>query len=289
MDLNVGIFALMLHFVLKTTKNVTKLLGSSADYENKMISLERCCALMDVSPEEGYKNLESLEMALINEEDIGLINHEEGAQWPKKGRIVIKNLSIKYRPSLPYVIKNLTLRVKSGSKVGIVGRTGAGKTTLISSLYRTFEEYKGQIMIDGVEIRDVDLKVLRQAITIISQDPYLFEDSLRNNIDPMGELSDLQIETILQDVDLWKKFVVLEGLETKIEKGGGNLSQGEKQLICLARALLFKKKLVLMDEATSNIDVKTEQTIQKLIKERFVESTVLVIAHRLNTILHCDK
>ena len=279
-------FGLMLNFLLMTTENVNELLKNYSDYENKLISLERCCTLMEVTAEAGYKNLDNLEVALRNNERI------EGSKeknWPKKAKIVIKNLSIKYRPSLPYVIRKLALRVRSGSKVGIVGRTGAGKTTLISSLYRTFDDYKGQIIIDGVEIRDLDLKVLRQAMTIIPQDPYLFEDTLRNNIDPMGEFSDEEIEAILTDVDLWRKFLELEGLYTKIEKEGGNLSQGEKQLVCMARALLFKKKLVLMDEATSNIDVKTEQIIQKLIKERFADSTVLVIAHRLNTILHCDK
>ena len=251
-----------------------------------MIAFERCCALLRIEPEVGYKGLDRLEKVLRKGGEAGRSRKDS---WPRKGRIIIKNLSIRYRPGLPYVIKDLTLRVRSGSKVGIVGRTGAGKTTLITALYRTFEEYKGQIMIDGVEIRDLDLKVLRQAMTIIPQDPYLFEDSLRNNIDPMGEFSAKEIQAILKDVDLWKKFAMLDGLATKIEKEGSNLSQGEKQLVCLARALLFKKKLVLMDEATSNIDVKTEKTIQSLIKERFVDSTVLVIAHRLNTILHCDK
>ena len=241
---------------------------------------------MKIEPERGYKQLDELENALRKD---GEASSSNTSSWPSNGKIVIKRLSIKYRPNLPYVIKDLTLRVRSGCKVGIVGRTGAGKTTLITSLYRTFADYKGEIKIDGVEIRDLGLKVLRQGLTIIPQDPYLFEDTIRNNIDPMSDFSDQAIEDILDDVDLWKKFVELEGLSTKIEKDGGNLSQGEKQLVCMARALLFKKKVVLMDEATSNIDVKTEQTIQKLIKERFVDSTVLVIAHRLNTILHCDK
>ena len=243
--------------------------------------------MMDVEPEAGYKNLDQLEDNLRNERPIEEKIRE--SKWPKKGSIRIRNLSIKYRPSLPYVIKNLNLRVTSKDKVGIVGRTGAGKTTLLTSLYRTFEDYHGEILIDGVEIRKVGLKLLRRSMTIIPQDPYLFEDTLRNNIDPMKEFSDDQIEPILEDVGLWKKFSELEGLESKIEKDGGNLSQGEKQLVCLARALLFKKKIVLMDEATSNIDIETEQRIQVLIKEKFKESTVLVIAHRLNTILHCDK
>ena len=277
----------MLNFLLMTTDNVNLLLKQYSEHENKLVSLERCCVLMEVYPEAGYQELERLEDCLRRNRPI-----EENSgklQWPKKGSISIKDLSIQYRPSLPFVIKNLSLRINHRDKVGIVGRTGAGKSTLISSLYRTFEDYLGKMVIDGIEIRKVGLKQLRQSLTVIPQDPYLFEDTLRNNIDPMREFADDQIEPILEDVGLWKKFSDLEGLQTKIEKEGGNLSQGEKQLVCLARALLFKKKIVLMDEATSNIDIETEQKIQALIQDKFKSSTVLVIAHRLKTILHCDK
>ena len=241
---------------------------------------------MEVTPEAGYKHLDRLEKNLREDKPIQIYSEET---WPSKGQIEFRDLSIKYRPTLPFVIKNLSVKVTAGSKVGIVGRTGAEKTTLISSLYRTFDDYKGKILIDSVEIREPGLKTLRQGMTIISQDPYLFEDSLRHNIDPMGEFSDEEIEGILDDVGLWEKFVELDGVHTKIEKDGGNLSQGEKKLVCMARALLFKKKVVLMDETTSSLDMKTEQIIQRLIKERFKDCTVLVIAHRLNTILHCDK
>ena len=277
----------MLNFILQMTENVNSLLSTYSDQENKLVSLERCCYFMGLKPEEGYKGLDILERALRTGKSVKINTEKLG--WPTSGNLSIKNLSIRYRKDLPYVIKKLNLDIESGTKVGIVGRTGAGKTTLISAIYRTFDEYKGKITIDGQEIRDLDLKVLRYTMTIIPQDPYLFEDTLRNNIDPMDQLSDNEIQQILEDVDLWRKFSQQKGLETQIEKGGSNLSQGEKQLVCLARALLFKNKLVLMDEATANIDLKTEATIQKLIKERFVESTILMIAHRLNTILHCDK
>ena len=277
----------MLNFLLQMTQKVNSLLDGVSSQENNLISMERCTYFMNLKPEVGYRGLNILESALRRNRDVRINTNK--LSWPKSGDLVIKNLSVKYRKGLPYVLKKINLRIKSGTKVGIVGRTGAGKTTLISSIYRTFDEYKGQILIDGKEIRDVDLKILRYTMTIIPQDPYLFEDSVRNNIDPMEQFKDEDIELILDEVGLWKKFCLLRGLETRIEKGGSNLSQGEKQLVCLARALLFKNKLVLMDEATANIDTQTEAIIQNLIKKRFVDSTILMIAHRLNTILHCDK
>ena len=242
---------------------------------------------MKVKPEEGYKGLELLEKELREEKEVK-INRKE-LDWPSTGHLKINNLSVRYRKGLPYVLKDVTLDIKSGTKVGIVGRTGAGKSTLISAIYKTFDDYKGRIVIDGKDIKDVDLKILRFTMTIIPQDPYLFEDSLKNNIDPMNQFGDDEVKEILKDVGLWKKFEDLKGLDTKIQKGGNNLSQGEKQLICLSRALLLKNKLVLMDEATANIDTQTESLIQDLIKKRFNDCTILMIAHRLNTILNCDK
>ena len=277
----------MLNFILQMTSDVNSLLFTYSGHENKLISLERCTYFMTVKAEEGYKGLDLLENALRKGREIKLFSHK--LAWPKTGDLHIKRLSIRYRVGLPYVIKKLTLKIKSGTKVGIVGRTGAGKTTLISSIYRTFDDYKGEILFCGKEIRDIDLKILRSAMTIIPQDPYLFEDSLRNNLDPLGQFEDFKITEILQEVGLWKKFDRLKGLDTGLEKGGDNLSQGEKQLVCLARALLNKNRLVLMDEATANIDPQTEAKIQELIKSRFGDSTILMIAHRLNTILHCDK
>lgn len=277
----------MLNFLLQLTYFINQLLDTVSNHENRLISLERCTYFMNLKPEQGYKGLTILEKALRNGKSIKV--DMKKLCWPTNGDLEIKNLSIRYRKDLDYVIKNLNLKIKSGTKVGIVGRTGAGKTTLISSIYRTFDEYLGDIVFDGREIRTLDLKVLRNAMTIIPQDPYLFEDTLRNNLDPMKQFPDDKITDIIRDVGLWNKFEKLEGIETKIEKGGSNLSQGEKQLVCLARALLFENRLVLMDEATANIDTQTEAVIQDLIEKKFNNSTILMIAHRLNTILHCDK
>ena len=210
-------------------------------------------------------------------------------EWPRGGDMSIRDLKVKYRPDLPNVLKGITLHVDHGCKVGIVGRTGAGKTTFISTLYRNFDDYEGDIFFDGRELRTLDLKVLRSNMTIIPQDPYIFQMTLRENLDPLKEKSDEEMESLLEEVGLWDKFSKGKGLATEIEQGGANLSQGEKQLLCLSRALLNKNKLILMDEATANIDSVTEQIIQRLLKEKFTDCTIFMIAHRLNTILHCDK
>ena len=288
-----GIFGLMLSFVLQITTNLIDLLRSTSDQENRMISLERCTYFFSVKPEIGYKDLKMQERALrrlVRKDPKGTQKlPQRTSEWPRTGSLELKNLSVRYRPDLPHVLKQITLSIPSGTKLGIVGRTGAGKSTLISTLYRNFDDYEGDIKFDGIELRSVDLKQLRFEITIIPQDPYLFEDSLRNNLDPLNQFSDEDLVEIIKEIDLWEKFDFIDGLESPIEKGGDNLSQGEKQLVCLARALLLRNRLVLMDEATANIDSKTEERIQRLIEERFQESTILMIAHRLNTILNCDK
>ena len=277
----------MLNYLLQTTGQIRTLLSGSSSMETQLISLERCCYFMDVQPEEGYQGLELLESALREKKKVNL--DTKSLSWPQEGRLEIKNLSVKYRQNLPNVLKNINLVIKPGTKVGIVGRTGAGKSTLISAIYRNFDKYEGEICLDGKGISSIDLKLLRKSMTIIPQDPYLFNDSLRNNMDPTHQFTDEAVQTIFEEVHLWEKFESLNGLDSAIESGGSNLSQGEKQLVCLARALLFGKKLVLMDEATANIDAQTEGVIQGLVKDRFKESTILMIAHRLNTVLHCDK
>jgi ABC-type multidrug transport system fused ATPase/permease subunit len=280
-----GIFALLMKYLLVVMTDINDLLDTVSTIENRMIAFERCTFYTNIVPEKGYRDLEKLEANLRK----GKIPQLQSDSWPKTGRVEMRDLRVRYRAGLSSVIKSISLTVEHGSKVGIVGRTGAGKTTLVSALYRNFDEYEGEILIDGKELREVDLKVLRSNITVIPQDPYLFNDTVRNNLDPLGKKTDEQIIDILKDIDLWQRFQSEKGLNTKISQSGGNLSQGERQLLCLSRALLFKNKLILMDEATANIDPKSEATIQRLLTERFEESTIFMIAHRLNTILQCDK
>lgn len=179
------------------------------------------------------------------------------------------------------------MTIAPGDKVGIVGRTGAGKTTFLSAIFRSFDEYIGEVKINGKEISGVDLKQLRQSMTIIPQDPQLFEDTLQHNLDPYGKHEPEEIIKMLKDFEMWDKFSSKGGLNFKIDDK--NLGQGEKQLLCMVRAMLNRTGLVLLDEATANIDASTEKKIQNAIQVLFKESTILMIAHRLNTIMFCNK
>ena len=279
-----GGFALLMRYLVLVIQDVSEFLGNAANQETKMVSFERCCYFANVPPEGGDKNLDILEKKFFANKNI--LTYPE--DWPETGNLAIKDLKVKYRLNLDFVLKGLTFDIPHGSKVGIVGRTGAGKSTFISCLYRNFDQYEGKVELDGNELRDIDLKVLRQGITVIPQDPYLFQDTLRNNLDPIHQKTDAELEGILKEVGIWNKFE-RDGLKFKIDQSGSNLSQGEKQILCIARALLFHKKLILLDEATSNVDSHNEEIIQRILAERFVGCTIIMIAHRLNTVMACDK
>lgn len=170
-----------------------------------------------------------------------------------------------------------------------MGRTGAGKSTIVSSILRLVEPTSGAILIDGQSIVEVPLDNLRSSITLIPQDPVLIEGTLRDNLDPRKEHSDEKLNSVLRKCCLATIFVERENLDTKISDTGDNLSVGEKQLVCIARAILRNSRLVLVDEATANIDVKADQLIQTSIRECFKEATVITIAHRINTVIDSDR
>ncbi|XP_067129909.1 ATP-binding cassette sub-family C member 4-like [Centruroides vittatus] len=208
------------------------------------------------------------------------------ADWPQKGEIRFDNVSLQYSKGKNMVLKNLTFRIRSGEKIGIVGRTGAGKSSIIASLFRMTEPM-GTITIDGVDTKEIGLRDLRSKISIIPQDPMLFTGPLRRNIDPFNEYSEETLWKVIEEVQLISKLP--GGLDTHLTEGGRNFSVGERQLICLARTILRQNKILVMDEATSNIDKRTDSCLQKIIRERFKPCTVLTIAHRLNTIIDSDR
>ncbi|CAD8191327.1 unnamed protein product [Paramecium octaurelia] len=268
---NASFIGLILTYVANLDALIQSTIDTLSILENNMISFERCLDFTKIPQEKSTYTL------------------EVEPDWPKHGIISFDNLAVKYRPDLPLALKYFSFTIHKNEKIGIVGRTGAGKSTIALSLLRILEAQEGQILIDNINISQISLEKLRNSITSIQQDAIIFNGSIRQNLDPLQQFNDDQIKQVLNDCCLTNLINQRNGLETMISESGDNLSAGEKQLICIARAILKRAKIVLIDEATANIDIETEQKIQKVISNSFQNCTVLIIAHRINTIMLCDR
>ena len=248
-----------------------------------LISLERCDSYTKVLQEKYQKTEEDKKIQIFSSK-----KNPKVKSFISKGKINFIDYSVQYRPDCPLILKNINLEIKPGEKIGVVGRTGSGKSTMLLCLFRILEANKGKILIDNIDISKIGLEILRQSLTIIPQEPILLEGNIRDNIDPSKTFNDSEILKLLKEVGL-SDFMMGKDLNYKIEENGHNISVGEKQLICIARAMLKKTKIMLMDEATANIDYRTEAALKKNIHEDMEESTVITIAHRIKTIINYDK
>jgi ATP-binding cassette subfamily C (CFTR/MRP) protein 4 len=247
----------------------------SAEVVNQMVSVERVLSFGSIEPEAPLE-LES--------------DKRLDPAWPERGAVNVSDLSVRYRPSLPLALDGATFSVPSGCRVGVVGRTGSGKSTLMQVLFRLLEAEKGDVLLDDVSIANVGLHRLRTSISVIPQVPTLFSGcTVRENLDLFGIHSDEAISKALKDAHMSDVVAELpKGIHSLVSEGGSNFSVGQRQLLCLARAILSKNKLLILDEATASVDRRTDQMLHESLHESFGDATILAVAHRLDTVIDHD-
>ncbi|GMI15445.1 hypothetical protein TrVE_jg3537 [Triparma verrucosa] len=282
-DIDPAILGLALMMLIQLAGLFQWSVRQSAEAENQMISVERILEYTDLPMEENLDANRELDLKACG-------GGAAGEAWPSAGKIELRNVSARYRPELEKSMDSVTFVIKGGERVGVVGRTGSGKSTMLQVLFRLLDEIEGDILVDEVDVRTLTLHKFRRSLAVIPQTPTLFNVSLRNNLDPFEEFEDEQILEALECVQMSEVVKALDGgLRFMLTEGGNNFSVGQQQLLCLSRAILLKSKILIMDESAANVDHLTDKKLNAAVSKVFTDSTIVSIAHRLESIIEYDK
>lgn len=265
-----GLVGLALSYAAPVVSLLSSFLTSFTETEKEMVSVERVLQYLDIP----------------QEKQCGSISPHP--DWPTHGQIEFEHVTLRYKPSLPAALNTVSFKIDAGMQVGVVGRTGAGKSSIINAIFRLTPICNGSILIDNLNVAEVPVRELRRSCAVVPQSPFLFEGSLRDNLDPSGGTSDEKMWDILEKCHIRSAIESAGGLDIHVKENGSSFSVGQCQLICLARALIKSSKILCLDECTANIDTKTASIIQNTISNECRDTTVITIAHRISFVLNMD-